>query len=66
MQGIFNYVSVGDLWALAIIAAVTAVLAANSNYQKRRAMAQERAVPAAKAVRPATKVAAHAKAARAA
>jgi hypothetical protein len=49
MQGIFDYVSVGDLWALAIIAAVTAVLAANSNYQRHRALAQERAVPAAKA-----------------
>ena len=48
MQGIFDYVSVGDLWALAIIAAMTAILAANSNYQKHRAMAQERAVPAAK------------------
>ena len=49
MQGIFDYVSVGDLWALAIIGAVTAILAANSNYQRHRALAQERAVPAAKA-----------------
>jgi hypothetical protein len=63
MQSIFNYVSVGDLWALAIIAAVTAILAVNSNIQKQRALVQERAVPAAKAAaktaRP-TGVAAHA------
>lgn len=62
MQGIFNYVSTGDLWALAIIGAVVAILAANSNHQKRQALARERAVTAAKAkaAQPATGVAAHA------
>ena len=65
MQSIFNYVSVGDLWALAIVAAVTAILAANCVNQKRRALARDRgAVPVAakpaKTPQAPTGVAAHA------
>ena len=66
MQAMFAYVSVGDLWALAIIAAVTAILAANCAIQKGRAMALERVtVPtaAAKAATAGDGVVAHAKAA---
>ncbi len=41
MQVIFEYLSVGDLWALAGIAVLSALLAANSNYQRRRALASD-------------------------
>ena len=44
MDIIFEYVSTGDLWGLAIIAVMTVILAANSNYQRRRALAQDRVV----------------------
>ena len=64
MQAIFAYLSVGDLFGLAGIGVMVAAFAANCSYQKRRALAQERAVQ--KAVWPAsqstqaTGVAAHA------
>ena len=62
MQVIFEYVSTGDLWALAIIAAVSAILAANSNYQRRRALAGDGVVapPAPKAAKAVGRVTAHA------
>ena len=65
MQTIFEYVSTGDLWALAGIAAVTAILAANCNYQKHRALACDRIVPRTapttpQAKQPAGGMAAHA------
>lgn len=62
MQVIFEYVSAGDLWGLAIVAVVTAILAANSNYQKHRALAHDRkpAPAAQQAKRAASGVAAHA------
>ncbi len=62
MQVIFEYVSTGDLWGLAIIAAMTAILAANCNYQKHRALARDRAAArtAPQAKRPAGGIAAHA------
>jgi hypothetical protein len=65
MDIIFEYVSTGDLWGLAIIAVMTAILAANSNYQRRRALAQDRAAPratqtAAQGKQTASGIAAHA------
>jgi hypothetical protein len=65
MQAIFEYVSTGDLWGLAGIAAVTAILAANCNYQKHRALACDRIAPrtaqtAPQAKQPAGRIAAHA------
>ena len=42
MQAIFDYVSVGDLWGLAIIGAAVLILAANISYQKHRSLACDR------------------------
>jgi len=42
MQAIFQYVTVGDLWGLAIIALTIAVIAANCLYQKYRMLARDR------------------------
>ena len=69
MQAIFEYVSVGDLWGLAIIGAAVLILAANCSYQKRRSLACDRitqrlarrdASQAAKATQPVGGVHAHA------
>lgn len=45
MQAIFEYLSVGDLFALVGIGIMVAVLAANCSYQKHRALARERTAP---------------------
>jgi hypothetical protein len=42
MQAIFDYLSVGDLWGLAIIGAAVLILAANVSYQKHRSLACDR------------------------
>ena len=42
MQAIFDYVSAGDLWGLAIIGAAVLLLAANCSYQKYRTPACDR------------------------
>ena len=42
MQAIFDYVSAGDLWGLAIIGAAVLVLAANCSYQKHRSLARDK------------------------
>jgi hypothetical protein len=69
MQAIFDYVSVGDLWGLAIIGAAVLILAANISYQKHRSLACDRiaqrlaqrdAKAPAKAKQPGGGVAAHA------
>ena len=69
MQAIFDYVSVGDLWGLAIIGAAVLILAANVSYQKHRALACDRitqrlarrdARPTTEATQPVGGVAAHA------
>ena len=45
MQAIFEYLSVGDLYGLAGIGVMVAILAANCSYQKHRALARARATP---------------------
>ncbi len=69
MQVIFDYVSVGDIWGLAIIGAAVLSLAANCSYQKHRALARDRlarriatrdAQPAPEATQPVGGIAAHA------
>ena len=42
MQAIFEYLSVGDLWGLAIIGGMMLILGANCSYQKYRAPACDR------------------------
>ncbi len=42
MQAIFEYVSVGDLWGLAIIGVAVLILTANCSYQKHRSMTRDR------------------------
>lgn len=42
MQALSNYLSTYDWWALAIIAVVVVILAANCSYQKRRTLARDR------------------------
>ncbi len=42
MQATSGYLSTMDLWALAVIAVVVAILAANCSYQKRRSLARDR------------------------
>jgi hypothetical protein len=64
MQAIFEYLSVGDLYGLAGIAVMVAVLAANCRYQKHRTLAHDRiaqgvARPASRPT-PAANVTAHA------
>ena len=64
MQVVFEYLSVGDLFALAGVGIVIATFAVNCSYQKRCALAQYRvapnpARPAAQAT-PAGKLTAHA------
>ena len=69
MLAIFDYLSVGDLWGLAIIGAAVLMLAGNCSYQKHRTLERDRitrrlarrgAKTAQAATRPAGGVAAHA------
>ncbi len=42
MQAIFEYLSVGDLWGLAIIGVAVLILTANCSYQKHRSLTRDR------------------------
>jgi hypothetical protein len=42
MEAIHQYLSTNDLWAMAAIAVVVAILGLNCSYQKRRTLARDK------------------------